>query len=233
MTVDRNRQGSDARLRQLLAEPPVPADLSERIRANLAAPRLAPRGRRRARAVSAAFVAVMLAGLLLLARVDGPTPDLIDAAYDDMLRERGLHGRFDDDARHWFAAMAVQIPEGAYLDLSKDCMLDGVSTRHLRLVHPELGRVNLFVYTSPSTQIAAASGALGDQRWLLLEPRPGLAAVVLYENGRKHESITRLLARMFAAPVPVYAPLFARDGRRHVGLPPGQQIPLLVPPSLG
>ena len=203
MTDDRNPEVGDARLRQLLAEPPVPADLRERIRANLAAPHLAPRGRRRARAIAAALAAVVLTGLLLLARVDGPTPDLIEAAYADMLRERGLHGRFDDDARRGFGAGTVQLPEGAHLDLSKDCVLDGISARHLRLVHPEFGRVNLFVYASPTTRVAARSGALGNQRWLLLEPRPGLVAVVLYESGREHEAITRLLARLFAAPVRV------------------------------
>lgn len=204
MNDDRNPGSDDARLRALLATPQAPDDLRERIRTNLAAARSPDRGRRRAWATAAFVAAVLLAGMVLLIPVGERTPNVVGAAYDDMLKDRGVHGSFNGDAQHWLATKAVHMPAGVTLDLSKDCALGAITARHLRLVNTELGRVNVFVYDQPPhVGTTTASGAIAGQHWLLLEPRPGLIALVLYDSPQKRESVLRLLARMFAAPIRV------------------------------
>ena len=203
MNDDPNPRSDDARLRALLATPQAPGDLRERIRTNLAAARSPDRGRRRALATVALLGAVLLAGMFWLIPVGERTPNVVSAAYDDMLKDRGLHGSFNGDPQRWLATKAVHMPAGVRLDLSKDCALGAVTARHLRLVNPELGRVNVFVYEQSRSATTPTSGAIAGQHWLLLEPRPGLVALVLYDSPQKRESVLRLVARMFATPIRV------------------------------
>jgi len=201
---DDNGPTEDARLRALLASPRPPADLGARIRANLATPRTAPTARRR-RIRALAVLGLALLGAALWFAPLGRTPDVIAAAYDDMRKDRDLRGAHNGDPTRWLATKAVHVPAEMRLDLSKDCALDGIVARHLRLVDANLGRVNFFIYepAPAGTRVAPASGAVADQYWLLAEPRPGVVVVVLYDAADKRESVARLVARMFAAAISV------------------------------
>lgn len=202
-THPNDKPTEDARLRALLASPQPPADLGARIRANLTTPRTARKARRHVARAAAVFGLALLGAAVVLAPF-GRTPDVIAAAYDDMRKDRDLHGAYNGDPTRWLANRAVHVPVEMRLDLSKDCALDGVVARHLRLVNAGLGRVNLFVYQpAPGTRVAPASGAVADQHWLLLEPRPGVVVVVLYDAADKRESVARLVAQMFATAIRV------------------------------
>lgn len=198
---DPNPRTEDARLRALLAAPQPPADLRARIRANLATPRPVNRVRRALRA-GALLGVVLLAGALLLAPFGERAPDVVTAAYDDMRKDRGLRGTYDADPNRWFATNAVHMPAGVSVDLNKDCTLDGIIARHLRLVNPALGRVNVFVYEQAlRAKRASAYGAVADHRWLILEPRPGVVVIVLYDAANQHDSVVHLISQMFATPI--------------------------------
>lgn len=201
MNDDYNPRSDDARLRALLAAPQAPGDLRERIRANLAAPHASVR--RRQYVFAAALLGlVVLAGTLVLAPVGKRTPHVVAAAYDDMLKDRSLRGTFDDNLPRWLAARTAHMPTGVSLDLSKNCTLGDITARHLRLVNPALGRLNVFVYERPlHATVTAASGAIVDHHWLLLELRPGVVALVLYDATSTRDSVMGLITQTLGTPI--------------------------------
>lgn len=201
MNDDHNPRRDDAHLRALLATPQAPVDLRERIRANLAAPHTSVR--RRQYVFAAALLGlVVLAGTLVFAPIGERTPHVVTAAYDDMLKDRSLRGTFDGHLPRWLAARTGHMPAGVSLDLSKNCTLGDVTARHLRLVDPALGRLNVFVYERPlHATVAAASGAVVDHHWLLLELRPGVVALVLYDATSKRDSVMGLITQTLGAPI--------------------------------
>lgn len=199
MTDDDSSQTADARLRALLAQPQPPADLPARIRTNLAASAPQNSARRYALRV-AVLAAIALAGAGLFTLRGAKLPEVVAAAYADMLKDRNLQGSYNDPER-WLTTKALRLPRAMNVDLSKDCMLDGVVAKHLRLVNARLGPVNVFLYERlEDAQLAAAHGAVADQHWLLLEPRPGMVVIALYDNAVERESVADMVAQMFAPP---------------------------------
>ena len=201
MNDNHNPRSDDARLRALLAAPQAPGDLRERIRANLAAPRASVRGRHYAFA-AALLALVVLAAVLVPAPVGERTPRVVAAAYDDMAKDRSLRGTVDRNLPRWLAARTAHMPAGVSLDLSKNCTLGDINARHLRLVNPALGRLNVFVYERPPhATVTAAFGAVVDHHWLLLELRPGVVALVLYDGARKRGAVMDLITQTLGAPI--------------------------------
>ncbi len=201
MNDDPNPRSDDVRLRALLAAPQAPGDLRERIRANLGTPRPAARGRRYAFA-GALLALVVLAGMLVFTPVEERTPRVVSAAYDDMLKDRSLHGTIDRNLPRWLAVRTAHMPAGVSLDLSKNCALGDINARHLRLVNPALGRLNVFVYERPPhATVTAASGAVADHHWLLFELRPGVMALVLYDGARERDAVMGFITQTLGAPI--------------------------------
>ena len=199
MTDDKNSQTEDARLRALLAQPQPPADLPGRIRTNLATSAPQNSARRYAFRV-AVLAAIAFVGTTLLIPRGTKLPEVVSAAYADMLKDRGLQGNYNDSDR-WLTTKALRLPSEMSVDLSRDCMLNDVVAKHLRLVNPQLGPVNVFLFERlEDAQVAAAHGAVADQHWLLLEPRPGMVVIALYDDALKRESVMDIVAQMFATP---------------------------------
>ena len=199
MTDDKSSQTEDARLRALLAQPQPPADLPARIRTNLAASAPQNSARRYTFRV-AVLAAISLAGASLFTLRGTKLPEVVNAAYADMLKDRPLQGTYNNPDL-WLSTKALRLPRAMSVDLSKDCMLDGVVAKHLRLVNARLGPVNVFVFERlADAQLAAAHGAVADQHWLLLEPRPGMVVIALYDDATKRDSVMDIVAQMFATP---------------------------------
>lgn len=198
-----NKPGQDDRLRELLALPQAPAKLRARLRANLdTAP--ARQARRRFLALGGLLAGVLFAAFVLLAPAPGAAPAVVVAAYEDMLKDRGLRGILNSEHAQWLAANQVREPVDVNVELSKLCVLGDLRAKHLRLVNAELGRVNIFMYAAQQkgTRAQAEHGELEDQHWLLLEPRPGTVVIALYNAGAKRDRIARLVSEMFAAARP-------------------------------
>jgi hypothetical protein len=144
----------------------------------------------------------VLAGILVSAPVGERTPRVVTAAYDDMAKDRSLRGAVDRNLPRWLAARTDHMPAGVSLDLSKNCTLGDINARHLRLVDPALGRLNVFVYEHPlHATVTAAAGAVADHQWLLLELRPGVVALVLYDGARKRDAVMDLITQTLGAPI--------------------------------
>lgn len=200
MKNDQDMSPEDWRLRELLAAPRAPADLRTRIEASIdSAAASAPRRDLRAFVVFGVAATMIIAITATFWMSAAPTPGIVIAAYQDMLKERGLRGVFDGNDAPPLIAGHIGKSLGVSVELSKKCNLNGVGAKHLRVVNAELGRVNVFVYTAATADLrqVAVHGELEDQQWLLLEPRPGLAVVVLYEDERRRELVQQLVARMF------------------------------------
>lgn len=199
---DMNRPADDPRLRKLLALPQAPANLRARLRASLdAAPARGARRRVLARCGVAALVGAVVAALVLLAPTRAPAPTVVVAAYQDMLKDRGLRGIRDNEHALWLARNDIREPAG--VELSKRCTLGTLRARHLR-VNAGAGPVNLFLYAASHrpAQRRVAQGEFKDQRWLLLEPRPGMTIIALYDAAQPPETIARLVSEMFPAARP-------------------------------
>lgn len=173
----------ERRLRELLASPHPPADLSARVRANLDEAAVA-RPRRYARHLLFAAVAAGLAAILLLVGpLPSAVPPVVAAAYDDMVRDRALFGIRSRDAGSGGAG-GMAAGGRAIVDLTKDCLLQNYVTRHVRLRVPGLGRINVFVYTGPDWRLftRVPEGQVKDQRWLAMAGDADRAVLVLYER---------------------------------------------------
>lgn len=200
---------NDEKLKRVLNLLPVPETLQARLHANLREcvdsenRNPAKRHKKRyltGRGVRLIALLVVSAGLFYH---NAMPPAYIVAAYEDMRKERMLHGAFDGGSARWLAAHGIKLPpDDIRVDLSKDCRLGTLPSKHLRLVSGAAGNINLFIHSGPSSvdTIQFEQGEWGGQSWLLLKPRHGILVAVLYEHASARPQIIDLVETMFASP---------------------------------
>lgn len=200
----------DEKLKRVLNLAPIPETLHARLHANLKEcidsenRRSEKRGKKRYfTGLGVGLATVLLVCAALLYRVYDTPPTYVMAAYQDMHKDQLLHGVFDGGSARWLVTRGIKLPPAdVRVDLSKDCLLGKLPSKHLRLVSGAAGNINLFIHSGP-TSIGTEQfeqGEWGNQSWLLLKPRPGLLVAVLSEHASAHPQVIDLVETMFAAP---------------------------------
>jgi hypothetical protein len=182
-------------LHERLDQAPVPAHLHQTLMTDLA---VQDTGHKHwpGLAIAATIVVMLMSGWLLR---PAATPPLIRAAQAHAQEEAGLLGERNPSLRPWLQAKVLgSLPAGYRVEMSKVCEIGALRARHLRLVTPDAGTLELMIPMQDQYGGQAIATGSGDD-WLIVRPRAGLTVIALLEAAGDKDAATRLIRRLFTA----------------------------------
>ncbi len=196
------RRGHDAMLQRALRRPRPPAGLRAQLRENL---RLQRRAERRLPVAWRGLAAgiVLLAGLASVLWQSQPTrqavPATVAAARQHAWDEAALRETDRAAMAAWVRSVGATLPASARVLMFKDCVVDGVAVKHLRLRLSGGATVDLMVDASGRWRARLPTDR--ERGWLIAQPRAQLALIAVYTPQHGAEA-----ARAVAALFPGWSP---------------------------
>lgn len=197
----KSQQPLDEReLKRLLGLPRAPESLRTQLHDTFSQQLRTRTARRRRLLASGGMAAALMAALTLMVLSPGRSPPpLAEAARTHSQQEATLSGRFVTDYGLWLQNHYINAPPATTrVELAKYCELQGRIFLHLRLSNADSGPINLFLYAGHEAGALTAGPSRGSAgEWQALRPRPGLYALVLYEDKAARARVDELLRAMF------------------------------------
>ncbi|MCG6970308.1 MAG: hypothetical protein LJE85_11120 [Gammaproteobacteria bacterium] len=186
-------------LHEFLNAPKAPADLAEKLKANLEMQIQASQP-----STSRSFqpekwwygIAAGLVIAVVVALQVKTEPELISLAYAHAQQEAHLVGAIDGGYQSWFETAGLQTPsEANRISLSKNCAIGKQKAKHLRFDLPNNGTINLFVYRDGEglSNAIQADGMIDGQSWVAVAPREDIRLLALFDANVSQAQVTRII----------------------------------------
>jgi len=125
-------------------------------------------------------------------------PDIITAAYSDIIHDEKLSNGLSDVHKNWIAVNEIKAAPSDYnVEMSKFCDIDGFKTMHLRIAGKYHGKMNLFFKKgSRSYRFGKSSGITKDMKWKVLESNKDITVIVMYTKDMRENVVNNIIGTM-------------------------------------
>lgn len=155
------------------------------------------RNRLRVWSYSASAIAASLIAAILFVSYQ-QQPELITAAYDDILKDANLNNGLAAQQKEWIAVNHIAPAPAEYkIEMSKFCELSGLKTTHLRIAGQLQGKVNIFFKKGPRPyRFGKTSGKKDSMYWKVLESKKDLTVILVYTEDMREKVVNNIINKM-------------------------------------
>jgi len=125
-------------------------------------------------------------------------PDIITAAYNDIIHDEKLSNGLSDVHKNWIAVNDIQAAPSDYnVEMSKFCNINGFKTMHLRIAGKYQGKMNLFFKKGTRPYwFGKSSGKTKDMNWKVLESSKDITVIVMYTKDMRENVVNNIIEEM-------------------------------------
>jgi len=129
-----------------------------------------------------------------------PQPNIITAAYNDVVNDSKLNNGFAQQHKDWIAVNQIlPVPVQYQVEMSKFCNLDGQKTTHLRIAGLQQGKMHIFFKKgSLNFNNKISTGKTKNMYWKILKSSNDITVIVMYTKDMREHTVTKIINKMLA-----------------------------------